>query len=1232
MGFQFRKTLAVLSASALSMSALASFPSDGFDVIKASAVEAETEMLLVSGTDDLPDSEELFAGYVEQMFYGSGGISTFSVGNRTAGSQLTGDEKVAYDALVPIIRQIAAGERASTDITIEADFTENYLDFDLTEVYLALLVDLPYEMYWQDKTTAASYGRSYYENTNVLAEVRVQLPVVEAYAGTADYTTNTAKTGATTQAVANANAIVAANVNKNDYQKLLAYRDAICAAVSYNHDAVDEEKETPYGDPWQMIYAFDGDPDTNIVCEGYAKAFQYLCDQTVFGSDISCYSVTGTMDGGTGAGGHMWNVVTMEDGFNYIVDVTNSDEGTIGQDGGLFLSGLSGSVAEGYIATIDETNITFVYDTETKAIWGTDADSILNISAEDYTFSYQPAVLNDENVYEISNASQLYWFAALVNGTLNGVKQDTDADAILTNDIVVNQDVLTKQGALNGDGSAFTEWAPIGASSSAKYQGIFDGNGYTISGLYVNDTALNWAGFVSMTDTNAIVQNLTIADSYFLNDGYAGAVCGDNDGDIINCHADAAVTGYSNVGGICGNNAGTILNSSSEGIVNGSREVGGIVGYLTSGAVINCYHTGTANASNYGVGGIVGEISNGSVDNCFNNGMLSSVNGSVGGICGEANRNTVTNSYYLADDSYNSALGTAMSAAQMTADAGTSDSLIDALNTGAGTYNEASPEYKAFYWGRLADVNNGYPVYGGTITYLNSNGSVFTDWAEGFNPVQSYATAQGADLPTGDDIALEPGYVLTGWYAYGDTTTSVTKIPEGANGNKVYVAKIDFACTEHSYECSVSDGVSTRTCTICGETDQITVPTNFKLYWNTDGGTSYSSILSENLCVGSTLKMWVNDVTLDVDNYEMVVELSDPSVAEYTFDRYYNSTNDTMGHFTCLREGTTEIRVYPKYNPELVKTATLTVSHTDEDADGICDSCDEFVDNIGTLSGATITLNGTIGLNFFMQLDESVAESETAYMQFTFPDGETTSVSIKDTTLTEMDGVIYYTFPCEMPAAQMADQIKAQVFLSPEDEQGGTVYTYSVKQYADYLLANTETNPEYAEVEALVKAMLNYGAYSQTYFTHNTDTLANADLDAADRALADVTIPDADAAEYTPAGLPEGVRYYGSSLQLLSNTVIRHYFVIEGDEIPAVSDGWSEITKSGSYYYTEMTDIAAAELGEKQLLNIGDWSISYSALSYAKIMLGGDDEDLNNVLKALYWYYEAAHSYFGENA
>ena len=115
---------------------------------------------------------------------------------------------------------------------------------------------------------------------------------------------------------------------------MLAFRDEICELVSYNAAAAGESYTDGYGDPWQLIYVFDGDDSTNVVCEGYAKAFQYLCDL----SGLTCYTVTGAMAGGTGEGPHMWNIVTLGD-ENYLVDVTNSDAGTVGQNGGLFLAG-----------------------------------------------------------------------------------------------------------------------------------------------------------------------------------------------------------------------------------------------------------------------------------------------------------------------------------------------------------------------------------------------------------------------------------------------------------------------------------------------------------------------------------------------------------------------------------------------------------------------------------------------------------------------------------------------------------------------------------------------------------------------------------------------------------------------------------------------------------------------------------------------------------------------------
>jgi hypothetical protein len=207
---------------------------------------------------------------------------------------------------------------------------------------------------------------------------------------------DTTKLAAAKTTAQNALTVVNDHASESDYDKLVSYRQFICDAVEYNQAAV-ENKDTPYGDPWQLIWAFDNNSATNIVCEGYSKAFKYLCDLSTFQHDIQCYIATGNMGGGTGAGGHMWNVVTMDDGANYLVDVTNCDTGSIGAPDKLFLKGVSkdvsgtltsdnGTFAKNY--KIIGIGIEYAYDTETITVWGKNGavdGSLLDVSTTDYT-------------------------------------------------------------------------------------------------------------------------------------------------------------------------------------------------------------------------------------------------------------------------------------------------------------------------------------------------------------------------------------------------------------------------------------------------------------------------------------------------------------------------------------------------------------------------------------------------------------------------------------------------------------------------------------------------------------------------------------------------------------------------------------------------------------------------------------------------------------------------------
>lgn len=342
---------------------------------------------------ELPESEELFAGYVDKMFYGG-----FSFFGTSAREHLPSDAtKAMYDELKAEILKVAAGELASTVFTHNngSGITFTYTNTtstaaaeafraDLGMVIDALLHDCPYELYWYDKVKGYVFWMSTNENgTTISYKVSKSLLNVAGNYQPADYksdnpSVDTSKTGAVSTAVANAQEIVAANAGKSDYEKLIAYRDAICGLVSYNYDAMGTGDFSKDNDPWQMIYVFDKDTSTDVVCEGYSKAFRYLCDMSTFtDSNIACYTVSGYMDGGR----HMWNIVTMDDGKNYMVDVTNSDSGTVGSGGGLFLSGAtSGSVADGY----KFLGINYIYYDETKALWGTGTDSILNLATTDY--------------------------------------------------------------------------------------------------------------------------------------------------------------------------------------------------------------------------------------------------------------------------------------------------------------------------------------------------------------------------------------------------------------------------------------------------------------------------------------------------------------------------------------------------------------------------------------------------------------------------------------------------------------------------------------------------------------------------------------------------------------------------------------------------------------------------------------------------------------------------------
>ena len=213
--------------------------------------------------------------------------------------------------------------------------------------------------------------------------------------------------------------------------------------------------------------------------------------------------------------------------------------------------------------------------------------------------------------YKIGTAEELYWFAGLVNGTLPGVKKDLSANAILTDDIIVNTGVLDPNKDLVS-GNDFIEWIPIGKSSSDDdaYTGTFDGNGHTISGLYFNKSNSWYVGLFGCIGAEGKISNVGVSDSYFQSSNcpYIGGVCGSNSGELQNCSNSSTVIGKENeyrIGGVCGYNyGGTIKNCYNTASVSGQYSVGGVCGDNYEGPITNCYYlSGTVADGKGGIGG-----------------------------------------------------------------------------------------------------------------------------------------------------------------------------------------------------------------------------------------------------------------------------------------------------------------------------------------------------------------------------------------------------------------------------------------------------------------------------------------------------------------------------------------------------------------------------------------------------------------------------------------------------
>ncbi len=248
-----------------------------------------------------------------------------------------------------------------------------------------------------------------------------------------------------------------------------------------------------------------------------------------------------------------------------------------------------------------------------------------------------------ETAYQIATPAQLARLAELVNA---GTSPYAESGKYYT----LTADIDLSEYGKDYDGGK--GWKPIGTSLK-RFEGIFNGNSKTITGLYINRPGEGYVGLFGGYTWGSELKNLRVVDVDITGERFVGGIAGIINGNsrIENCSVSGKITGAgSSVGGIAGNMEGsstTIANCYSAAAVSGAKQAGGITGRINMGTVENSYFAGTVSGTSDGVGGIAGYAS-GTVKNCYSTGTVTGPT-AVGGIAGWHSYGTVENCYSLAN-------------------------------------------------------------------------------------------------------------------------------------------------------------------------------------------------------------------------------------------------------------------------------------------------------------------------------------------------------------------------------------------------------------------------------------------------------------------------------------------------------------------------------------------------------------------------------------------------------
>ena len=417
----------------------------------------------------------------------------------------------------------------------------------------------------------------------------------------------------------------------------------------------------------------------------------------------------------------------------------------------------------------------------------------------------KPSIGNGvDNPYQISTAAELAWFRDYVNGKIvnEGEADGTthpSVSAKLIADIDLSEFCHAKDASKN---ISEKSWVPIG-NNKIQYEGTFDGNGKTITNLYINASQI-FMGLFGYTNQSTI-KNLTFENANVTNtQKFTGILVGytgyGNTLQNIKISETCQIKGGDYTGGIAGILDGNAYNCVNYATVQGKEKVGGLFGIYqkTGNSITACANYGNVTATSQSVGGLVGDFSGGTIQDCANYGNVKGAN-SVAGMAGSVNKGKIQNVFSYG--SISATNGTEVGMVLGYSKYGATEGMVAYYSGAKLTANSQEITVKAFGSGNLSEDNaTGFTetqLKSGVVAYLlQQNASSEAKWGQNLaNNGDSYPVIGSEHQVYADNLTLNcKTYKVVKGSLTNNPTSSAIRYQHGQTIN--HHAATNATCTE----------------------------------------------------------------------------------------------------------------------------------------------------------------------------------------------------------------------------------------------------------------------------------------------------------------------------------------------------------------------------------------------------------------------------------------------------